>query len=253
MRVVSRMGARLHRLVGGHEVWHGPGVRVFYHRELDGGGTFLARPLLDFIRANQGIVGPHGSEPSFKSVFEWCAGPGFIGFALLGEGLCERLCLADINPRAIECARKTVRANRLEDRVDLYVSDNFAAIPPRHQFDLVVANPPNYCGLNPEHPFYRRYKDDLRPNDRGWRIHKGFYAAVHSYLRDGASLVVSEIDPLKSEVRTPGFSMPYELRPRPAIDDFRVMIAAGGLTYVATRPLCMIPGGFRAAVVISRK
>jgi len=67
--------------------------------------------------------------------------------------------------------QRTITENHLEKQVSVYTSDNFAAIPKTEKFDLVVANPPNYCNLNPAHPLYERFKDDLRPNDRGWKIH----------------------------------------------------------------------------------
>ena len=39
-----------------------------------------------------------------RRLFEWCAGPGFIGFALLADGLTGTLVLADVNPLAMQVA-----------------------------------------------------------------------------------------------------------------------------------------------------
>jgi hypothetical protein len=66
------------------------GIRVHYKRHLDGGGSGFGQDFIPFLRG-RGI-------PKQARAFEWCAGPGFIGFSLLGHGLCETLCLADINP-----------------------------------------------------------------------------------------------------------------------------------------------------------
>ena len=44
--------------------------------------------------------------PKQKRAFEWCSGPGFIGFSMLGNGLCETLCLSDINPAAVSSCQQ---------------------------------------------------------------------------------------------------------------------------------------------------
>ena len=57
--------------------------------------------------------------------FEWCAGPRFIGFSLLGHGLCDTLCLADINPEAVSACERTIADNALTDRVSAIVPTIF--------------------------------------------------------------------------------------------------------------------------------
>jgi hypothetical protein len=67
-------------------------IRVHYKDHIDGGGS------------NTGIAFPplfrDLGMPRQPRVFEWCAGPAFIGFALLAYGFCDTLCVADINPEA---------------------------------------------------------------------------------------------------------------------------------------------------------
>ena len=58
--------------------------------------------------------------PKQARVFEWCAGPAFIGFSLLGKGQCETLCLADINPTSVAACRRTLADNGLSGRVTVY-------------------------------------------------------------------------------------------------------------------------------------
>jgi 16S rRNA G1207 methylase RsmC len=86
----------------------------------------------------------HLGLPKQKRVFEWCAGPGFIGFSMLGHGLCSSLCLADINPEAVRACQRTVSENGLSDRVSVYCSDNLLNIPATERWDLVVSNPPHF-------------------------------------------------------------------------------------------------------------
>ena len=79
-----------------------------------------------------------------RACFSGARGPGFIGFALLGYGFCDTLCLADINPEAVDACRRTVIQNRLAERVAVYHSDNLDGIPASEQWDLVVGNPPHF-------------------------------------------------------------------------------------------------------------
>ena len=82
---------------------------VYYTHELDGGGRTFGQQFIPFLRDRIGPV---------RTAFEWCAGPGFIGFSMLSEGLCEHLALADVNPAAVEIAAKTVEENALRSTVE---------------------------------------------------------------------------------------------------------------------------------------
>jgi methylase of polypeptide subunit release factors len=151
------------------------GIRVEYMHHLDGGGYDFGQEYIPYLR-NRGM-------PPQQRTFEWCAGPAFIGFSLLGAGLTETLCLADINPEAIEACRRTIRFNRLTDRVALYHSDNLAKIPTSEQWDLVVGNPPHY----PD-----EYVGNLRAHDPDWKVHRAFFAQVGAHLKPGGVLVLQE-------------------------------------------------------------
>ena len=96
------------------------GIKVYYTKELDGGGAGFGQDYIDFVRSN---------FPRQERIFEWCSGPGFIGFSLLAHGLCNTLCLADINPLAIQACLKTIRLNKLESKARVYLSDNLKDIP----------------------------------------------------------------------------------------------------------------------------
>ena len=75
-------------------------IKVSYSWRLNGGGIILA---YEFVR----IISKKISK--VDHVFEYCAGPGFIGFALLANNLCDRLTLADVNPKAIEAIKETIK------------------------------------------------------------------------------------------------------------------------------------------------
>lgn len=62
-------------------------IDVYFKQNLRGGGDIFGQ---DYLR----IVKQLGKV---NRLFEWCSGPGFIGFSLLANGMCDSLCLADIN------------------------------------------------------------------------------------------------------------------------------------------------------------
>jgi hypothetical protein len=226
------------------------GIKVAYRRSLDGNGSLFAPLIVEFFRNRVASV---GSGQRFEKAYEWCSGPGFIGFALLAAGICEKLCLADINPRALECIERTVKRNGLEDRVTYYLSDNLTAIPESERFDLVVSNPPWFYQINPAHPLYAKLRDDLRPNDPGWRLHGDFFRGVGKHLVDGGLVCMSENEVHNANVVLPGFDgVPYDIRPRPAIDDWKVMMEEGGLDYVDTL-FFSTPYGFDGEMVVAAK
>jgi predicted RNA methylase len=151
------------------------GVWVSYKRHLDGGGSTFGQDFIPVLRER--------GMPKMQRVFEWCSGPGFIGFSLLAHGLAETLCLADVNPEAVAACRRTVARNALEGRVAVYHSDNLKDIPPGEQWDLVVSNPPHFVDTS---------FGQLRYHDPDWRVHRGFFGAVSRHLRPGGVVVLQE-------------------------------------------------------------
>lgn len=222
-----------------YQTWTTGDIEVYYTPELDGDGRSMAGLFVDYLKAN------YADRLPFDCAFEWCAGPGFIGFALLAHNICKRLVLADINPQAVAAAKNTVHDNALDERVAIYEGDNLAAIPPNEKFDLVVGNPPNFFCINPAHPAYAQLKGDLRPNDPEWKLHRAFYRTIPSFLNRDAVLCIEEVDPYAAKCYMPNPGAedplwgpePFDLRTRPPIEDFIAMLAQAGLEYVTTQRL----------------
>jgi 16S rRNA G966 N2-methylase RsmD len=175
-------------------------IQVYFTKNLDGGGNSFVEEFFPVLQA--------WGMPKQNRVFEWCAGPGFIGFAMLGLGLCESLCLADINAAAVKAAQRTVRENKLADRVTIYRSDSLRDIPGSEQWDLVLGNPPHFS--------YDWLRGHLITHDPEWQIHRGFFASVAKHLKPGALIVLQE----NNSGSTPG--------------TFRPMLEAAGLQIVFT-------------------
>jgi hypothetical protein len=211
-------------------IWNYRGLEVYFLPDLDGDGTNQAASFVRFIKSHF----PKGKR--FPRILEWCAGPGFIGFSLLKEGLCDSLCLADINAKAIDCIKKTVESNGLGDAVTYHLSDNLDNIPLAERFDLVVANPPSYYALNPKNLAGQKLINDIRCNDRAWEIHRRFYSTIAPYLNKGACLLISEVEPFNRLVfNSTSDSIPYDIRQDPPIEDFKKMICEAGLTYIGAK------------------
>jgi hypothetical protein len=152
------------------------GINISYRPELDGGGTGFGQDFLPFFRAR--------GMPRQRRAFEWCSGPAFIGFSLLGNGFCETLCLADINPRSVASCRNTVEVNGLGDRVSVYESNNLRNIPASEKWDLVVSNPPHFID--------EAFEGQLLAHDPQWQIHREFFQTVGNFLAPGGVVVLQE-------------------------------------------------------------
>jgi 16S rRNA G966 N2-methylase RsmD len=151
------------------------GIDITYREELDGGGTTFGQDFLPYLRA-RGI-------PRQRRIFEWCSGPGFIGFSLLGNGFCETLCLSDINSAAVSSCRNTMRINNLADRVSIYKSNVLRDIPASEKWNLVVSNPPH---------FIDKFPAEIRAHDPGWRIHREFFRSIAAFLAEHGVVVLQE-------------------------------------------------------------
>ncbi|HXI07452.1 MAG TPA: methyltransferase [Bradyrhizobium sp.] len=152
------------------------GIKISYRPELDGGGTSFGQDFLPYFKAR--------GMPKQQRAYEWCSGPAFIGFSLLGNGFCETLCLADINPRSVASCRNTVEVNRLGDRVAVYESNNLRNIPATEQWNLVVSNPPHFID--------EAFEGQLLAHDPQWQIHREFFDGVGNFLARDGVIVLQE-------------------------------------------------------------
>jgi predicted RNA methylase len=207
-----------------------PGISIIYKRNLDGGGTTFGQDFIPFLRSR--------GMPKQERVFEWCAGPGFIGLSLLAHGMGETLCLADINPAAVETCEQTIRRNKLEGRVAVYQSDNLKSIPPTEQWDLVVSNPPHY----PD-------RGDLRAYDPDWRIHREFFATVGAFLKPGGVIVLQEnnqgstVADFRSMIEESGLDIVFTHDDRPTLTEKSHFYFIGIMRKGDERPAWVANGG----------
>jgi len=153
------------------------GLAVFHRPGLHGGGLAFGQ---DFTRVLLEL-----GQGRCETLFEFCSGPGYIGYSLLANGFCDRLTLADVNPAAVEAAAFTARHNGIEHRVSVYVSDGLRQIPADERWDLVVGNPPHFLPKTGA-------DDSLLMFDPDWSVHRDFYSSVARFLKPGATVVLVE-------------------------------------------------------------
>jgi hypothetical protein len=176
-KAAARISHRFRSEPGETVVANYAGIAVLDRLGQHKGGLALGR---DFPRVlnELGI----GRQPS---LYEFCAGPGYIGYSLLAAGWCETLTLSDIDSGAVATARRTAALNRLGDRVSIFESDVLDQIPSDQRWDLVVGNPPHFLP-DPDEP------NSIQRFDPDWEVHRRFYASIKEHMNPGGLVVLVE-------------------------------------------------------------
>jgi hypothetical protein len=152
------------------------GLLVFDRPELHGGGLYFGQNFPRFLVRR-------GFRPC-ERIFEFCAGPGYIGYSLLAGGFCDKLTLADVNPLAVQAAAHTREYNMLTHLVNIYLSDGLADIPESESWDLVVGNPPHW--------HTKMLPQDIIKYDPGWSVHRSFYSQAKKFMKPKGRVVLLE-------------------------------------------------------------
>ena len=153
-------------------------LRVFYHSWMDGGGTWFGQEYVDIIRDRYpGRV--------FERCYEWCSGPGYIGFNILDHGLCGSLCVSDVYQPAIQAVHETIKNNKLHN-VSAYATGTVSQLPENEKFDLVVANPPHFLTC-PGDENYQRIAVD-----QNWTAHQEFFENIGRHLLPDGIILLQE-------------------------------------------------------------
>lgn len=161
-------------------------IQVHYDLSLDGGGT-------QFGQRYKHVLSSLYPGKVFTNCFEWCSGPGFIGFDLLSRGFCEKLYLADIYLPCLDSIKKTISMNheQCHDRVFYHHSKSISDLPGHWKFDLIVSNPPHWNrGLNQMITLIE--KSDRILNDNDWNLHNEFFQNITGHLLPGATILLQE-------------------------------------------------------------
>lgn len=176
------------------------GIILYDIYRMDGGGSTQYKDFLQMISSR--------GRTKYSRALEWCSGPGFIGFSILGNNICDHLVLMDIHEPAINSCNQTASSNLISDKVSTYNIDAISKIPVEEKFDLVVGNPPHSWDQD---IFVSEIKKTWENNghldtltqddldnmgrltvDHGQNIHIEFFKNIGKYLLPNADLFISE-------------------------------------------------------------
>jgi ribosomal protein L3 glutamine methyltransferase len=125
-------------------------------------------------------------------ILDLCCGSGCIGIATASYLPGSLVDLADISTEALEVARRNVTESGQQDRVTIYRSDLFEALPPK-RYDLIVSNPP-YVGEAEMGELPEEYRHEpllaLQANENGLEIVKRILKQAKNYLSPQGILIV---------------------------------------------------------------
>ena len=196
-------------------------ISVWYNLDMNGGGTGFGQNFSLVLKK----IFP---ERNFENCLEWCAGPGFIGFRLLHDGICNKICFFEAY-RPVELAlQKTIQnlPERFTARVEYIISDDMSALGKSHDYDLIVANPPMFNHVT----FYNSYGDSRKSFDWGWSTHQNFFDNVGTVLKqDGVICLVESIygsspEDFREMIESNGFEIIKAFSTRPVPDYYFILI-----------------------------
>lgn len=161
-------------------------ITVYFENNLNGGGRSFGSDMHEIVRQLY-------PNTVFDNCFEWCSGPGYIGFEILSHGICNNLWLGDIYRPSISAVEKTI-ANlpaKYKDKVSAIHLHCVDVIPDTLKFNLIVANPPHWNTLGETIASKIKFLDRVSA-DVGWEIHKNFFAQIKKNLAPGGIILLLE-------------------------------------------------------------
>ena len=170
-------------------------IEVYYENGLDGGGTSFGQDYIKIIKKRY--------NTKFNNCLEWCSGPGFIGFSLLSNKICNNISFLEFyNPciKYLEITKKNVNLNYL-NKIKIYKSNSIKKIPEQQKFDLVVGNPPHFCSdIDFLNFVYVKYNIEHEMNgncfrlvvDCNWNAHKNFFMYIKKNLSKNGIILLQE-------------------------------------------------------------
>jgi methylase of polypeptide subunit release factors len=169
-------------------------IEIFYEEHMDGGGTIFGQ---DYIRIINGRY-----NKKFNNCLEWCSGPGFIGFSLLSNKICNNISFIEFYNPSIKSLEYNKNINKkYSNKIKIYKSNSILKIPKEEKFDLIVGNPPHFSSdlefLNYLKEKYRKemeiFGNDIRLTvDSNWNTHKNFFKYISKNLSTNGVILLQE-------------------------------------------------------------
>ncbi len=158
------------------------GLRIPVHA-----GVFIPRRRTEALLAQALVMLGHRGR-----VLELCCGAAPVAAALCARRPDLVICATDVDPAAVECARRSLP--------EVYCGDLFASLP-RQRFDLIVANAP-YVPTRALQTLPRESRSEamsaLDGGVDGLDLHRRIAAEARDWLSDGGS-VLCEVAPAQAD------------------------------------------------------
>jgi ribosomal protein L3 glutamine methyltransferase len=146
-------------------------------------------PIAELIAAG---FSPWLETSQAPQILDLCCGSGCIGIAAAAYIPGSQVDLVDISSDVLQVAKQNVAEYDLQQRVSIYQSDLFEALPAK-QYDLIVSNPP-YVGAAEMGELPDEYRHEpvlaLQANDNGLEIVQRILKQAKSYLSPKGILIV---------------------------------------------------------------
>lgn len=148
--------------------------------------SFIAELIPEFFQ-------PWVDDPeSISNVLELCTGSGCLAIMLADAFPNARVDAVDLSADALAVAQRNVQDYRMQERVRLFESDLYQALPPQG-YDLIVSNPPyvNAGSMQKLPPEYRHEPHmALAGGADGMDLVRRIVDGARERLNDGGVLVV---------------------------------------------------------------
>jgi len=161
-------------------------ITVYFGRDMDGGGTSFAAEMHNVVR----YLYP---TRVFNNCFEWCSGPGYIGFEMLSRGICNNLFLGEIYKPCVTAIEKTMAnlPDKYKNKVSVSHLHCLDVLPGNLEFDLVVSNPPHWNTVGETMASKIKFLDRTSA-DSDWAIHKNFFINIKKHLAPNGVILLLE-------------------------------------------------------------
>ncbi|RIA00856.1 peptide chain release factor N(5)-glutamine methyltransferase [Cereibacter sphaeroides] len=162
------------------------GERLFWGRRFR-----VTRDTLDPRPETEGLIEAALAEP-FATVLDLGTGTGCIAVTLLAERPVAHGIATDLSPAALAVAAENAAALGVAPRLELRLSDWFAAVPER--VDLILSNPPYIaaCEMAALAPEVRLWEPHLAlsPGGDGLDAYRAIARGAPDHLRPGGRLLL---------------------------------------------------------------
>lgn len=136
-------------------------------------------------------VGFHTDPYKNLKILDLCTGSGAIGISIANNISGCKVTLSDISKEALEVTKKNCIKNKVEDRVNIILSDLFESIDENNKFDMIVSNPP-YIKTDVIKTLYKEVQNEpilaLDGGEDGLKIYRRIINEAYNFLNDDGYL-----------------------------------------------------------------